>query len=1393
MFVYAQGGGTSMGTEFWTAYMSNSNPPVGNQGSQMFLYITSNVNTTGHVQIADNSFSQDFSVTANQVTIVQIPTSAYLPDKGIYNKGIHITSLNPIAIYAHIFANESSGATLLLPVNTMGKDYYSVNYTQKANATAYSALMVVATEDSTTVQITPGPSNTLLKPTTVTLSKGQVYELLNGTDLTGTRVQSIGNGTSSCKRIAMFSGSTRILVGCPNTSSDNLFQQNYPTSSWGDKFITVPLKNRPYDVFRVIMTDPNTVLTINGKTISQSAYAQTLFYEFNSTTPNVISADKPIQVAQYAVTQGNNVDCKEVAADTGDPEMILLTPLEQTLNHVTLYSTKNFEILQSYINVLIPANGISSFVLDGTSYSNFTRIPNNTSYAYAQIPVATGAHNISSEVGFNATAYGFGYAESYGYAAGANLANLNEFMALKNLQTDSLQYNGCTNEKYNLQIALPYKTTKITWNFNDNTTPFVQNNPAIVSTKVSSGQTLYLYQYSQGPISYNKRGSYAIQATVSNSGNDNCGQDELVKFNFNISNLPVANFDVDNTYIGTATSFKDEAVPDTTIKTWDWNFGDGTNSELQNPQHTYASPGKYTVTEIVIDVDGCSSSIQKVVDIQIVVTPLSGSISTCQGTPSADPNIGTFTVTAGSLNAPLVITPPSGFEVSLSPDDGYAGNLSIPPSAGSISKVNIYIRSSATAPAGNLTGNVSVTSAGATSVQFQVTGIINTVPTMQQVTDVQYKNGAVTAPVNFTGKGNSFTWTNDTPSIGLAASGDTSIPSFTATNNTGTTNITATITVVPKFATVAYIANSDSNSVSIINTTTNSVVGTIKVPGFPEGVAACSKTAKVYISDFQNGTVSVIDANNNVVSNTIAVGNNPLGICVTPDGSKVFVVNSFSNNVSIIDGNSDKVIGTVSVGTKPVGIATNADGSEIYVTNTGSNSVSVINTQTASLSTAIPVGNYPYGLALSADGGTLYVANTSSNSVSVISTATNQVKATISVGTNPYGVAITPDGGYVYVTNTLSNNVSVISTSANKAIGAIPVGSYPYGVAISPDGTTAYVANQGSGTVSVIDTKTNTVSSSLKTSLGPRSFGNFIVSGTGCAGMPMQFRITVFPTPPVKIMATGLLSNLTTTYGMSSSSTSFTLSGANTVAPLTIIAPDGFEISEDNSIFMPAISLGDTGTVAPVNIYARLKSSTPAGAYPNDIIKIGTKNADTLRTMAIPLGTVMRAPLIIKADDKQRPYGYDNPPLTITYSGFVNNEQPSNLADLPVVTTSATIASPVGKYEIIVDSAVSNNYAFVYIPGVLSISPSKLAIPNTFTPNGDGINDVWNIKYLDYYPKCTVDVFSRYGAKLFHSIGYSVPWDGTFRGQLLPAGTYYYIINLRNGSGQLSGYITIIK
>ena len=415
---------------------------------------------------------------------------------------------------------------------------------------------MIATEDNTTVKITPTAAlidgNTSGATFTLNLNKGELYQGLSAGDLTGTVINSVSSTTGGCTKIAVFSGSSKIEIGCnPNdVTSDNLFQQVYPTATWGKNYITIPLSTRNYDVFRIVLSNPATTtdpgVTLNGTLVPLSSFTGG-YYQFSSQSTNTITADQPIQVVQYAVTQGNTINCGNLKNDVGDPEMIFLNPIEQTLDHVTLYSTGNYEILKSFINVLIKTASISTFTLDGVPYTGFSPVAGNPLYSYAQIPVQSGpqdvqvstgsqgTHTISAGDGFNAIAYGFGQKESYGYAAGTNLQDLNENITLADPTNDTItQTNGCANVGYKLELKLPYLTSNIVWNLGGGTT-YTDSNPTPVATIVKGTQILYLYQYYK-PVTYTTPGDMTVIATVFDPTVGACGNNDVVEFDFTISN-----------------------------------------------------------------------------------------------------------------------------------------------------------------------------------------------------------------------------------------------------------------------------------------------------------------------------------------------------------------------------------------------------------------------------------------------------------------------------------------------------------------------------------------------------------------------------------------------------------------------------------------------------------------------------------------------------------------------------------------------------------------------------------------------------------------------------------------------------------------------------------------
>ncbi len=85
-------------------------------------------------------------------------------------------------------------------------------------------------------------------------------------------------------------------------------------------------------------------------------------------------------------------------------------------------------------------------------------------------------------------------------------------------------------------------------------------------------------------------------------------------------------------------------------------------------------------------------------------------------------------------------------------------------------------------------------------------------------------------------------------------------------------------------------------------------------------------------------------------------------------------------------------------------------------------------------------------------------------------------------------------------------------------------------------------------------------------------------------------------------------------------------------------------------------------------------------------------------------------------------------------------------------------------------------------------------LPNTITPNNDGVNDVWNIPGIANFPNVQVVIYNRWGTEVFNSTGYREPWDGTRNGDLLPAGSYFYMIDYRqSGTENLNGTVNIIR
>lgn len=421
---------TTTGTEFWLSFMQNFDDPA-----NTILYITSDVSTTGTVSIPGSGWSTNFSVSANGTATVTIPSSenaAIATNNTLINKAVKVVSTNPVAVYAANQRTASSDATLILPVAALGDTYRIMSYSPFASDQP-SMFAIVGVQNNTSVEVIPtaaisGGSGANI-PFTVTLNQGQVYLVKSTGDLTGTivRATNIGN----CNNFAVFAGNRCAKVPTSCDYCDHLFEQMIPLKAWGNEYITVPLMTRNGDQYRILASENNTQVTINGGTPINLNAGQ--FHEFMQTQACYIQSNKPICVAQYS----RGTSCDGV---TSDPFMIILSPIEQVLDYIVFQAFNTTAINQFYTNIVTKTAYTSQTLLNGSAITGWTTLAANPTYSYVRKNIPQGSHVLTSPEGVLATVYGFGNVESYGYLAGANVQPLHVSFDII-IGNDSIEYN----------------------------------------------------------------------------------------------------------------------------------------------------------------------------------------------------------------------------------------------------------------------------------------------------------------------------------------------------------------------------------------------------------------------------------------------------------------------------------------------------------------------------------------------------------------------------------------------------------------------------------------------------------------------------------------------------------------------------------------------------------------------------------------------------------------------------------------------------------------------------------------------------------------------------------------------------------------------------------------
>lgn len=615
---------SNKGKEFWLCFPSHT--PSSNLG-QMALFITSDKSSSGRITVG--SYSINFNVTANQVSgPLNIPyTQAHLNFNQVIQtgKGIHVKvddGKPAVVVFAHIYAGFRSQASLILPVATLGRKYYATSFWQNSTANSKSQFQVVATAPNTQVKYQLRRDGVLdpAEYTETLTNAGDVLQIQDNADLTGSMIESVALPGGGCNKIAVFSGSSSLAINtsnCTGTSFDPLFQQCYPTNTWGKEFGVIPFANNPGGFhIRVTAAEDNTTITVDGQTINLAAGE---FYPNNRNPavynrPFTVTGDKPISVAQFMLSS-NCIGAprpRGASNDQGDPDMIILNPVEQNINDINIFSSNLQVIRNKYLNVYIKTSDAPSFRINGVApTASFIPLPANNGYSFLtmELPDNQLSFRLTSNEGFNAITYGMGDAESYGYSAGTNIKDLYQFTSVDNAFASVNFPAACVNSDFKLSMTFPYEPNEITWQFNGLFPDITLTNPVYTSTSVVNNRTLYKYTLS-GNYTVANAGNYPIKILANNPTSDGCSGVQEIDIDLEIFAKPAAPFTITSTGCeGELTSFLATPNPgNRPVTNWYWNLGDNTVINDQSSfNHTYTGPGTYTVKQTLITDIGCAA------------------------------------------------------------------------------------------------------------------------------------------------------------------------------------------------------------------------------------------------------------------------------------------------------------------------------------------------------------------------------------------------------------------------------------------------------------------------------------------------------------------------------------------------------------------------------------------------------------------------------------------------------------------------------------------------------------------------------------------------------------------------------------------------------------------
>jgi YVTN family beta-propeller protein len=257
----------------------------------------------------------------------------------------------------------------------------------------------------------------------------------------------------------------------------------------------------------------------------------------------------------------------------------------------------------------------------------------------------------------------------------------------------------------------------------------------------------------------------------------------------------------------------------------------------------------------------------------------------------------------------------------------------------------------------------------------------------------------------------------------------------------------------------AYVANSGSNNVSVLDLGMRRVIGVIGAGEGP-GVARIANDGKtVVITNHASGSVSIADAQSMKVRSSFDHCPGATDAIIVPDSSKAFVACSGGHQIMVVGlahstgsepRTADVLLSFLDVGKTPLHIALKPDGGEAFVSNYDSDTISELTTSSNEVGGAYLVGAHPVRGLVSSDNSLLYVSDFSSGRVSVYGIDDGKrIGEGVKVGEGPDALAFSSSGRFLLVVNAQSGDIAVVRTANPASLWTLfPAGRAPNDIVV---------------------------------------------------------------------------------------------------------------------------------------------------------------------------------------------------------------------------------------------------------------------------------------------------------------------------------------------------------